>query len=127
MYVIFKQGNVQFIPDEKQHDQARVKNNEAVANIAKLLASSQDEVEKALCYRVVAARGEVVEKGHSVKDAMYARDAFAKVLCFSVITDYETSAQLYPDWSSLSSSNLICSGIRSSFFLVHFNHIMLCL
>ena len=56
-----------------------MKNSDTVGVIAKLLASSQDEVEKALCYRVVAARGEVVEKGHSVKDAIYARDAFAKV------------------------------------------------
>lgn len=77
--VLFLQGNLAFTPDAKQHDQARIKNNDVVGVIAKLLASSQDEVEKALCFRVVAARGEVVEKGHSVKEAMYARDAFAKV------------------------------------------------
>lgn len=73
-------GNVIFIPDEKQHEQARVKNIDTIGVIAKLIASSEDEVEKALCYRVVAARGEVVEKGHSVKEAMYARDAFAKAI-----------------------------------------------
>lgn len=73
-------GNLAFTPDAKQHDQARIKNNDVVGVIAKLLASSQDEVEKALCFRVVAARGEVVEKGHSVKEAMYARDAFAKAI-----------------------------------------------
>ena len=82
--LFFVQGNVNFIPDEKQNEQARVKNNDTVGVIAKLLASSEDELEKALCYRVVAARGEVVEKGHSVKEAMYARDAFAKVDLFVV-------------------------------------------
>ena len=75
---------MKFVPDEAQHDQARVHGRDILGFIAKLLASSQDEVEKALCYRVVAARGEVVEKGHSVTEASYARDAFAKV-CFGFL------------------------------------------
>jgi len=37
------------------------------------------ELERALCSRVVAAKGEVVEKGHTVEQAMYGRDALAKV------------------------------------------------
>ena len=84
MFVSSK-GNVKFIPDETHHEQARVEGSDILGTIAKLLASSQDEVEKVLLYRVVAARGEVVEKGHSVKEAMYGRDAFAKV-CHIVVT-----------------------------------------
>ena len=43
------------------------------------------ELERALCSRVVAAKGEVVEKGHTVEQAKYGRDALAKVcLCLSV-------------------------------------------
>jgi len=38
-----------------------------------------DELERALCSRVVAAKGEVVEKGHTVEQAQYGRDALAKV------------------------------------------------
>ena len=38
-----------------------------------------DELERALCSRVVAAKGEVVEKGHTVEQAKYGRDALAKV------------------------------------------------
>ena len=85
MFVLCSKGNVKFIPDETHHEQARVEGSDILGTIAKLLASSQDEVEKVLLYRVVAARGEVVEKGHSVKEAMYGRDAFAKV-CDLLVT-----------------------------------------
>ena len=37
------------------------------------------DCDKALCYRVVATRGEVIEKGHSKDDAIYGKNAFAKV------------------------------------------------
>eukprot|EP00794_Sanderia_malayensis_P003495 gene3495-3994_t len=73
-------GNIEFIPDETHHEQARVKDKERLATISNLLATTQDELEKALCYRVVAARGEIVEKGHSTKEALYGRDAFAKAI-----------------------------------------------
>lgn len=39
-----------------------------------------DSVTKALCHRIIAAKGEVMEKQHSVSEATYGRDAFAKVL-----------------------------------------------
>jgi len=38
------------------------------------------ELGRALCSRVVAAKGEVLEKGHTVEQAKYGRDALAKVL-----------------------------------------------
>lgn len=36
------------------------------------------ELDRALCSRVVAAKGEVVEKGHTVEQAQFGRDALAK-------------------------------------------------
>ena len=43
---------------------------------------TSDDCNKALCYRIVAARGEVMEKGHNQDGATYGRDALAKVyLC----------------------------------------------
>ena len=44
-----------------------------------LCAVCPGELERALCSRVVAAKGEVVEKGHTVEQAQYGRDALAKV------------------------------------------------
>ncbi len=79
-FISLFQGNIEFIPDERHNEQARIKDKESLATIAKLIATTQDELEKALCYRVVAARGEVVEKGHTVKEALYGREAFAKVI-----------------------------------------------
>jgi len=51
-------------------------------------------VEKALCYRVVAAgQTEVVDKGHHAIDAAHGRDALAKViivlLTIMSISDYQ--------------------------------------
>ena len=70
------QGNLDFILEE---DQAIVEDKVVLATVATLLNSTVEEVEKALCYRVVAARGEVMEKGHTLEDAYYGRDALCKV------------------------------------------------
>jgi myosin heavy subunit len=43
------------------------------------LSCDESDLDKALCSRVVAARGEVVEKGHTLEQAQFGRDAFAKV------------------------------------------------
>ena len=46
------------------------------------------ELGRALCSRVVAAKGEVLEKGHTVEQAQYGRNALAKVngnfICYCV-------------------------------------------
>ena len=47
--------------------------------IATLLGCSPDAVEKALCYRVVGNKLGSVDKMHTVEQAEYGRDAFAKV------------------------------------------------
>ena len=48
-------------------------------HIADLLSVTEDDLHKALCFRVVAAGGDVVNKGHTEKEAVFAKDAFAKV------------------------------------------------
>ena len=76
-------GNLKFVDDDK--DQASVVNGEQLNVIARLLGSEPQLVEKALCYRVVAAKSEVVDKGHHASDASYGRDALAKVCGLAII------------------------------------------
>ncbi|XP_075444251.1 unconventional myosin-Ig isoform X3 [Ascaphus truei] len=69
-------GNVCFVTDG---DTVVVENGALVSHIAQLTSSKPDRVMKTLLYRTMAAGGgEVIEKGHSAKEASYARDACAK-------------------------------------------------
>lgn len=70
------------------HDHAGVSDDKLLGNIAELLSVTKENLRKALCSRVIAAGGQVVEKQLTVSDAVYARDAFAKVtvMCFSRVT-----------------------------------------
>ena len=61
------------------NDLAVIPNKKAIADIAELLSVDPSTLEKTLLHRVIAAGGNVVEKGLNEKDALYARDAFAKV------------------------------------------------
>ena len=63
-----------------EEDQAIVEDKALLSTVATLLHSTVEELEKSLCYRIVAARGEVMEKGHTLEDAYYGRDALCKVL-----------------------------------------------
>ena len=62
-----------------EDDQVCVEDKDLLSTVATLLNSTIEEVEKSLLYRIVAARGEVMEKGHSLDDAYYGRDALCKV------------------------------------------------
>jgi len=57
------------------------------------LLADTGELERALCSRVVAAKGEVVEKGHTAEQAQYGRDALAKVGTFSCCITLEDSLE----------------------------------
>jgi myosin I len=59
-------------------DRTSVSNTDILQIIARLLDVDEADAEKTLCARVVAARGEVMQKGHTVREAMHGRDAFAK-------------------------------------------------
>ena len=56
-----------------------MKNTDILRTVGELLSVSAMDAEKALCSRVVAAKGEVVQKGHTAEQACTGRDAFAKV------------------------------------------------
>lgn len=63
-------------------DAAEIANKDLLSRVSGLLSCDPQEAEKTLCSRVVAARGEVMEKGHTIEQAQYGRDSFAKV-CFT--------------------------------------------
>ena len=56
-----------------------IKDSRGVEMIASLLSTKPDAVEKALCYRVVGNKLGAVEKEHTLEQAIYGRDALAKV------------------------------------------------
>ncbi len=62
-----------------ENDSLQIENPEAVSAIGTLLGCSPEAVEKALCYRVVGNKLGSVDKMHTVEQAEYGRDAFAKV------------------------------------------------
>ncbi|XP_068091296.1 unconventional myosin-Ig-like isoform X2 [Hyperolius riggenbachi] len=69
-------GNMNFAMDE---DSVVLENEELVDHIAELTSCDSEAVRKALLYRTVATGGrEIIEKGHSIREAAYAREAFAK-------------------------------------------------
>ena len=72
----FLQGNIHFTGDGEYSE---ISNESELEWVAKVLNTSKESIKKALCYRVVAARGEVMEKSHNVKEAFHGRDALAKV------------------------------------------------
>jgi len=70
------QGNLEFV---EQGDESSITDVTTLRQMAELLGVDEKEAEKALCSRVVTAKGEVMEKGHTLEQAQYGRDAFAKV------------------------------------------------
>lgn len=63
-------------------DQVCVSSREELSQIARLLSMDVNNLETSLCSRVVAAGGDVVRKEFTLSDAIYTRDAFAKVRLF---------------------------------------------
>lgn len=70
------QGNLEFV---SENDCTSIKNQDSLAQVSQCLGVPPEQLEKSLCQRVIAARGEVMEKVHTVSEAVYGRDAFAKV------------------------------------------------
>ncbi|XP_066440730.1 unconventional myosin-Ig-like [Eleutherodactylus coqui] len=69
-------GNMSFAMDD---DTVIIENEDLVSHIAHLTSCDIEAVKKTLLYRTVAAGGgEIIEKGHSVKEAAYAKEACAK-------------------------------------------------
>ncbi|XP_048849763.1 unconventional myosin-Ig isoform X2 [Brienomyrus brachyistius] len=71
-------GNLEFA---SEGESVQVSAEEAVEHIAVLTSTKAADVSKTLLFRTVATGGgEVINKGHSVQEASYGRDAFAKAL-----------------------------------------------
>ena len=71
------QGNIQFA--ESEDESLIISNSELVPVITELLATPPGSLEKALCYRVVGNKHGAIDKMHTVDQAVYGRNAFAKV------------------------------------------------
>uniref|UniRef100_T1JD45 Myosin motor domain-containing protein n=1 Tax=Strigamia maritima TaxID=126957 RepID=T1JD45_STRMM len=70
-------GNAEFI---SENDETKIVDLENLRTIAELLSVSEESLTKALCHRVIAAGGEVMEKEHTVEQAKYGQDALAKAI-----------------------------------------------
>lgn len=73
------QGNIEYDIQDDVHDLADVRDKRMMGDIADLLTVTRDDLQKALTHRVIAAGGNVVDKGLTKSEAYYARDAFGKV------------------------------------------------
>ena len=74
---VYFQGNIKFA--ESEDDSLVIENSELVPIIADLLATPPNVLEKALRYRVVGNKHGAIDKMHTVDQALYGRNAFAKV------------------------------------------------
>ncbi|XP_041104086.1 unconventional myosin-Ig isoform X2 [Polyodon spathula] len=76
--IILHLGNLVF---ESDGDSVLVHSEDLVCQIAELACTQPDIVRKTLLYRTVATGGgDVIDKGHSIHEASFGRDAFAKAL-----------------------------------------------
>jgi len=70
---------MEYVAQDDIHDLAQVSDPGLLGTLARLLSVTNDDLEKALTHRVIAAGGNVLDKGLTVSEAYYARDAFTKV------------------------------------------------
>lgn len=70
-------GNLDF---ETKDDKVSVKNSKSVEYVSDLLRVPRKDLERALCERVIAARGDIMRKEHTISEANYGRDGLAKAI-----------------------------------------------
>ncbi|XP_066998175.2 unconventional myosin ID [Anabrus simplex] len=70
-------GNVKF---KTQDESAKPADPSIIAKVASLLTVTPNDLSQALSERVIAARGEVMQKTHTLAEAEYGRDALAKAI-----------------------------------------------
>lgn len=73
------QGGVEFTVDG---DHTVITTKAKIKVLCDLLSVTEEDLTTALCSRVIAARGEAINKVHTVTEAVYGRDALAKVSSF---------------------------------------------
>ena len=108
------QGNAEF---KTEGDRVRPAQQSSLATVAQLLNVDQTELGRALCHRVIAANGELMEKGHTASEAVYGRDAFAKVTVSFPFLSLSLSLSLRP----LPSTARAANGTRR----LHYNHVVI--
>lgn len=85
-------GNIEFVQDGES---TKIKNMDLMRIVADLLRVPEDQLVRSLVGRVIAARGEVMEKSFTLGEAMVARNAFAKAIyerLFSTIVSHVNTA-----------------------------------
>jgi myosin-1 len=75
-FSFYAQGNVTF---KSQEETTQPADSSVINCVAAMLNVTSGELSKALSGRVIAARGEVMQKIHTLPEAEYGRDALAKV------------------------------------------------
>jgi myosin-1 len=75
-FSVYAQGNVTF---KSQEEATQPADSSVINRAAAMLNVTSGELSKALSGRVIAARGEVMQKIHTLPEAEYGRDALAKV------------------------------------------------
>lgn len=65
---------------EDTGENVKVRNPQQAKFVAELLNVTQEELNKALCERVIAAGGNIIQKNHTHTEAEYGRDALAKAI-----------------------------------------------
>lgn len=70
------QGNAAFTAD---NDDVKIIELGSVHKTADLLQVDREELKRTLCERVIAARGEIMQKMHTLVEAEYGKNALAKV------------------------------------------------
>ncbi|XP_022246802.1 unconventional myosin-Id-like [Limulus polyphemus] len=105
---ILHMGNIEFSMED---DQTFVKNKDTLKILSKLFSVKEDDLEKTLCHRVIAAGGEVMQKGHTKAEAIYGRDAFAKAIyerMFTwIVNRINEAIKVDTDWKSHGKNTVI--------------------
>lgn len=76
IFLICYQGNIKLSMSE---DGIEIGKDAAAQHVSRLLSVTHDELVAALTERVIAARGEIMQKVLTLEQAEFVRDALAKV------------------------------------------------
>lgn len=75
-YLNLFKGNVTFTTEE---DEVKIIDTNSMNKTADLLQVNAEELKRTLCERVIAARGEIMQKSHTLIEAEFGKNALAKV------------------------------------------------
>ncbi|XKL60916.1 hypothetical protein PGB90_007973 [Kerria lacca] len=76
-------GNVTFTTEE---DEVKIIDTNSMNKTADLLQVNAEELKRTLCERVIAARGEIMQKSHTLIEAEFGKNALAKAIYDKLFT-----------------------------------------